>query len=105
MFSLCVMFSFSVSCFHSPFHRIMSAIPEVFASAWAQPKKPVSGRFKFCSPGMRLSAEDGRISQMIFGIPDLIVVISASFTLQPGDIIATGLLEHLLVGWLTVPDY
>ncbi|CAM6098922.1 unnamed protein product [Calypogeia fissa] len=34
--------------------------------------------------------QDGRTSQMIFGIPQLIEVISAAITLQPGDIIATG---------------
>eukprot|EP00250_Pteridium_aquilinum_P011506 c20112_g1_i1 orf=252-1376(-) len=34
--------------------------------------------------------QNGRSSQMIFSIPELIEVISAGITLQPGDIIATG---------------
>lgn len=34
--------------------------------------------------------QNGRTSQMIFSIPELIEVISAGITLQPGDIIATG---------------
>lgn len=34
--------------------------------------------------------QDGRVSQMIFNIPFLIAYISATITLLPGDIIATG---------------
>ena len=34
--------------------------------------------------------KNGRTKEMIFSIPELIEVISASTTLQPGDIIATG---------------
>lgn len=34
--------------------------------------------------------QNGRTSQMIFSIPELIETISAGITLQPGDIIATG---------------
>jgi 2-keto-4-pentenoate hydratase/2-oxohepta-3-ene-1,7-dioic acid hydratase in catechol pathway len=37
-----------------------------------------------------MDVQNGRSSQMIFGIPQLIEVISSAITLQPGDIIATG---------------
>ena len=42
---------------------------------------------------MRLNGQvlqDSNTSNLIFGIPKLIAFISASFTLEPGDIIATG---------------
>ena len=34
--------------------------------------------------------QDSRTSQLIFGIPELIEFLSASITLEPGDIVATG---------------
>ena len=34
--------------------------------------------------------QDGYVREMIFDIPELITTLSASMTLEPGDIIATG---------------
>jgi 2-keto-4-pentenoate hydratase/2-oxohepta-3-ene-1,7-dioic acid hydratase in catechol pathway len=34
--------------------------------------------------------QDSRTSQLIFGVPQLIEFLSASITLEPGDVIATG---------------
>ena len=34
--------------------------------------------------------QQGRTSQMVHGVPDLIAYISAAFTLLPGDVILTG---------------
>jgi 2,4-diketo-3-deoxy-L-fuconate hydrolase len=42
---------------------------------------------------LRLNGEvmqDSRTSQLIFGVPELIEFLSASITLEPGDVIATG---------------
>ena len=40
--------------------------------------------------GEAQAMQDGSTTDMIFGIPELIAFISASITLDPGDIIATG---------------
>lgn len=40
--------------------------------------------------GDRVQMQDGRSGNLIFGVPRLIAFVSASVTLEPGDIIATG---------------
>jgi len=45
--------------------------------------------------------QDSRTSQLIFGVPELIAFCSRAFTLEPGDVIATG--TPAGVGWYRDP--
>ena len=40
--------------------------------------------------GREVQVQDGRTSDMVFGVADLIAFISASITLEPGDLVITG---------------
>ncbi len=40
--------------------------------------------------GRELCVQDGRTSDMVFGVADLVAFISASITLEPGDLVITG---------------
>jgi 2-keto-4-pentenoate hydratase/2-oxohepta-3-ene-1,7-dioic acid hydratase in catechol pathway len=42
------------------------------------------------SAGREVQVQDGRTSDMIFGVADLVAFISASITLEPGDLVITG---------------
>ena len=45
--------------------------------------------------------QDGHTSDLIFGVPDLVAFCSRAFTLEPGDVIATG--TPAGVGWFRDP--
>lgn len=47
------------------------------------------------------SLQDATTADMVFGVAELIVRLSASFTLEPGDVIATGTPPG--VGWFRTP--
>jgi 2-keto-4-pentenoate hydratase/2-oxohepta-3-ene-1,7-dioic acid hydratase in catechol pathway len=49
------------------------------------------------------TVQDGDTRDMIFGVPDLLARISRTFTLQPGDVIATGTPEG--VGYVRTPPW
>jgi 2-keto-4-pentenoate hydratase/2-oxohepta-3-ene-1,7-dioic acid hydratase in catechol pathway len=40
--------------------------------------------------GREIGVQDGRTSDMVFGVADLIAFISESITLEPGDLVITG---------------
>ena len=40
--------------------------------------------------GREVQVQDGRTSDMVFGVADLVAFISASITLEPGDLVITG---------------
>jgi 2-keto-4-pentenoate hydratase/2-oxohepta-3-ene-1,7-dioic acid hydratase in catechol pathway len=42
------------------------------------------------SAGREVQVQDGRTSDMVFGVADLVAFISASITLEPGDLVITG---------------